>query len=392
MEPHSPKGSVSTAIEMARSGDKPSQDFLFVRYFQKLVGAAVPYLSAIRPGARDEEIPASSAMREVIQRLEHGLLPSLTNRKELLGYLMVTVRSKALQQVRGINGPTRGGRITGELQELMPGVEATPEAEAFVVDGEPQADEILAFKELFELAKESLSYPLLEMEGTTQEQEQLQKRVQAQIRVLEMTIQGYTNEEIAESVRYSKSWVKDTKARIQEDLLFARYWQKLVSAALPYLWPVRTGGDELETPASKDLRQVVQRFELGFRPDKEFLAFLMVAMRSKARQQVREINSPTRDGLVTGELQEVMPSVEGAPNMELFVLEGEPRMDEILALWDLFEVAKRLLSPPLDRVFEMTIQGYTNKQIAESLGFSQTSVKDEKLRIQEILKSAFQLS
>jgi DNA-directed RNA polymerase specialized sigma24 family protein len=110
-----PQGSVTRAIDSVRSGRQEGAEVIYLRYFERLLREARTRLQGGRPGARDPEGAALSALASVLRDIERGGLTGIQDRESLLGFLVFKVREKALVQFRQEQSKKRGaGLIVGE--------------------------------------------------------------------------------------------------------------------------------------------------------------------------------------------------------------------------------------------------------------------------------------
>lgn len=189
MKPMTQKGSISSAIEGVKKGDANAADVLFARYFQRLARAAMPTLSRVRGGLRDEYVAASSTLREYLTKAETGELPGIEDRGALLAYLMVVVRKKAKDRVREFQAGKRREDCVVESTALLRSSEANSEtAMDWAESTDPLQDDVLLFREVMEQIKAILT--------------------PREYRVLEMDMEGFSNAEIAAELGVGQTMVK----------------------------------------------------------------------------------------------------------------------------------------------------------------------------------------
>jgi RNA polymerase sigma factor (sigma-70 family) len=166
--------SVTNWIKKLQEGDRAGIEKLWQRYFPQLVSLARHKLHAHPRRMADEEDVAASAFKSFCRRAEEGKLPTLHNRDDLWGILVVLTAGKAIDLVRRETAQKRGGRAPEgdgalspagqepDLAEII-GREPTPEFAAEVAEEFQRLLGCLPTRELKTVA-------LLKMEGYTNEE------------------------------------------------------------------------------------------------------------------------------------------------------------------------------------------------------------------------------
>ena len=165
-------GSVTCWLDGARDGDSAATQELWNRYFARLVGLARVRLRGIRR-VSDEEDVALSAMKSVLVGIERGKFPQLNDRTGLWPLLVTIVARKAKTQLRWQYAQRRSPRAEDHNVDL-------PE----VVANEPTPEFAL------EVAEE-----IDRLAGKLDDETYRQ--------LVQLKIEGFTNEEIAEKMGVS---------------------------------------------------------------------------------------------------------------------------------------------------------------------------------------------
>jgi DNA-directed RNA polymerase specialized sigma24 family protein len=173
-------GSVTRWIGDLKSGGDSAAQHLWERYFHRLVHLARARLRATpRAGAiADEEDAALSAFDSFCRGVARGRFPDLADRDGLWRLLVVITLRKVMGQARRQGAEKRGGRLLGEWARIggdaaeggwldrIAGDEPGPELAAMVIDE-------------YRRLRDSL-------------------RTEALRQVLDLRLEGYTREEIAQ--------------------------------------------------------------------------------------------------------------------------------------------------------------------------------------------------
>jgi RNA polymerase sigma factor (sigma-70 family) len=178
------KGSVTRWIGDLKSGGDSAAQHLWERYFQRLVGLARKRLQNDRRPrtAEDEEEAAFSAFDSFCRGVDRGRFPRLTDRNDLWRLLVVLTVRKAIDQIERQSAARRGGdRRVGKLDPLGGGEDS---------GGDP-LDQLLSDEPTPEFAA-----------MVADEHRQLRDALgdAALCRVLDLRLEGYTREEIAEEM------------------------------------------------------------------------------------------------------------------------------------------------------------------------------------------------
>lgn len=197
---------VTQWIQQATDGDGEAARRLWERYFERLVRLARARLQSFKRRAADEEDVSLSAFESFYEGLEAGRFPAINDRDELWRLLVTITSRKARAYIRRETRRKRGGgRIRGEsVFDPPPGGDATPGLDE-APGPEPTPDFAVQAAEQFELLLTVLNDEHLR-------------------RIAMLKLEGYTNEQIAESQETSLRTVKRRLARIRE------LWQRHLDA------------------------------------------------------------------------------------------------------------------------------------------------------------------
>ena len=171
MEPPS-HGSVTRIIQGVQAGESVAAQELWNRYFARLVGLARVRLRGVRR-VSDEEDVALSAMQSALIGIEKGRFPQLNDRTGLWPLLVTIVARKAKTQLRWAYAQRRSPNAEDHDADLpaVPAEEPTPD---FALEVADEIDRLVR--------------------GTVDE---------AYRRLVQLKLEGYTNEEIAENMGVS---------------------------------------------------------------------------------------------------------------------------------------------------------------------------------------------
>jgi DNA-directed RNA polymerase specialized sigma24 family protein len=188
------EGSVSSWIELLKTGDQAAAQPLWERYFHRLVGLARAKLPEGRRRAADEEDVALSAFDSFCRGAEAGRFPRLSDRNDLWRLLFTLTARKAFDQMRDEHRLKRGG-VLSQSAITTAGADATEEFEWFVSrEPTPETAAMVA-----EECRRLLS--LLKT---------------AELRTIAVRkMEGYTNEEIAAQLDCAPSTVERKLQRIR---------------------------------------------------------------------------------------------------------------------------------------------------------------------------------
>lgn len=135
--------SVTTWIGKLKAGEEQAAQWLWERYFARLVDQARDRLRGLSRRASDEEDVALSAFHSFCQAVERGRFPQLSNRDDLWQLLVMLTARKAVDQRRYQKRHKRGGaagarQLTGPAAEIaleeVVGHEPNPEFAALMVE------------------------------------------------------------------------------------------------------------------------------------------------------------------------------------------------------------------------------------------------------------------
>jgi RNA polymerase sigma factor (sigma-70 family) len=188
------EGSVSRWIGDLKSGDNAAAQHIWDRYFEEMVRLARRTLGA-RPGAaEDEEDVALSAIHSLCSGLMGDRFPRLDHRSELWKLLVKITIRKALDQIERQNAVKRGG---GHVMDEAHLAEAKA---AGVLDGfagsDPRPELAVMVVEEYQRLRGRLGNDSLRL-------------------VLDLSLEGYTREEIAERMGCTVKTVGRKRDRIR---------------------------------------------------------------------------------------------------------------------------------------------------------------------------------
>jgi DNA-directed RNA polymerase specialized sigma24 family protein len=196
---HQNDGSITRWIGDLKAGGDSAAQHLWERYFHRLVHLARARLRAMRRSGAiaDEEDAALSAFDSFCRGAADGRFPKLADRDDLWRLLVVITVRKVLGQLQREGAQKRGGgRLVGESAliggdaaeagglEQIAGDEPSPELAAMVIDE-------------YRRLREGL-------------------RTEAMRQVLDLRLEGYTREEIAERLGCAERAVKRKLEVIRE--------------------------------------------------------------------------------------------------------------------------------------------------------------------------------
>jgi DNA-directed RNA polymerase specialized sigma24 family protein len=163
--------SVTHWLDLLKAGDAVAVQYLWERYFRRLVTLARGKLRGTRRCAADEEDVALSAFDSFCRGVERGQFPQLSDREDLWRLLVTLTAHKAFHQRRDARRQKRGGPGIGleslsseepSLEEIV-GREPTPEFAAQVAEEYQRLLDRLGDAQLRDIA-------VWKMEGDTTEQ------------------------------------------------------------------------------------------------------------------------------------------------------------------------------------------------------------------------------
>jgi len=195
------KGTVTRIVADLKAGDQDAVRRLWERYFDRLVHLASQRLKGSRKREADEEDVALSALDSFCRGARRGRFPDLIDRNDLWQLLVVITKRKAVDQIQSERRQKRGsGKLRGEA-DLAP---LDPEETAISV-----IDKVISREPTPELAAE-----------ITDEFQRLFDRLGDDIarQVALLKFEGYTNEEIAESIGKVTRTVERKLALIRDEI------------------------------------------------------------------------------------------------------------------------------------------------------------------------------
>jgi DNA-directed RNA polymerase specialized sigma24 family protein len=177
------EGSVTCWIGDLKAGGDTAAQHLWQRYFDRLVHLAQARLRAARrPGAaEDEEDAALSAFDSFCRGVARGRYPQLDDRDDLWRLLVVITSRKVLDQLERQGAQKRGGgRLVGESD--LVGEDAAEGGGLDRVAGEEPGPEMVAM--------------------VVDEYRRLRDGLRSETlrRILDLRLEGYTREEIAQQL------------------------------------------------------------------------------------------------------------------------------------------------------------------------------------------------
>jgi hypothetical protein len=137
----------SDLIELLKKGSEAAEEEIYGRYIFKLVASAQKNLRTLRPGAKDPELAANSALRSVLTRVKSGQIRELFDRKQLRAFLFVKLKKKIIEQRRRAMAEKRGAGDEVEEGDLF----------ALAISADPGPEEMACFEELLRQAMECLN-------------------------------------------------------------------------------------------------------------------------------------------------------------------------------------------------------------------------------------------
>jgi RNA polymerase sigma factor (sigma-70 family) len=162
---HSPKDldnddgqdSIVEALGKIQTGDQQAFQFLWERYYPRLIALARQKLSNAPRRATDENDVVQNAFSSFCLRARSGSFPNLRDRDSLWALLaLITARTAANQRVHELRAKRGGGR----LSDTFPPVDGADETQLIqVVSAAPSAEDALIFVAQFEQLMDSLEDP-----------------------------------------------------------------------------------------------------------------------------------------------------------------------------------------------------------------------------------------
>lgn len=145
--------SVTTWLGKLRDGDGEAAQFLWERYFARLLGVARVRLRGVARQSADEEDVALSAFHSFLRAADR--FPRLHDRDDLWQVLIVLTARKAYQERRRQNAQKRGGSAAPTEQDLaaLIGDEPDPEFAAMAIEQVDRLVGSLPTEELQQVAR-----------------------------------------------------------------------------------------------------------------------------------------------------------------------------------------------------------------------------------------------
>jgi len=185
------EGSVTRWIGDLKSGGDSAAQHLWERYFERLLRLARKKLqNSCRPRTvEDEEDAALSAFDSFCRGVSRGRFPRLADRDDLWRLLVVLTVRKAFDQIERQRAAKRGGNQVGEFAMLDGGDELGGDALDRFLGSEPTPEFVAMVCEQHRRLRQALGDASL-------------------CEVLDLRLEGYTREEIAERMGCAVSTVK----------------------------------------------------------------------------------------------------------------------------------------------------------------------------------------
>ena len=189
-------GSITTMYKRALAGDSCAPDALWDHYSKRLFGLARAVLRqrGISPAHTSEDSVVNDAFARLFEAISKGRYQDVADRHELWHLLATMTRNLALNQVK-------------RYRKAPVAIADTPESEHG--DEQPTFEEVAAVSDTIE----SLERRIRERSKTEQQSDRI-------IRVMRMTLSGYTQREIASEIRQSEVTVRRNLTMIRELMRF----------------------------------------------------------------------------------------------------------------------------------------------------------------------------
>jgi RNA polymerase sigma factor (sigma-70 family) len=172
-----PEGTVTTWIHLLQAGETQAAQRLWERYFPRLLEVARAKLYGAPKQVADEEDLALSAFHNFVQAVAHKRIPQLSSRDDLWRALVLITAGKAVDQRRRQQSRKRGG---GRQADGPPDWHELDQ----VVGAEPDPGFAAQIAEEFQALLGRLADDRLR-------------------EIALLKLEGYTNDEIAERLKYS---------------------------------------------------------------------------------------------------------------------------------------------------------------------------------------------
>jgi RNA polymerase sigma factor (sigma-70 family) len=190
-------GSVTRWIDELKSGDDAAAQHIWERYFDDMVRLARRRLGARAGAAEDEEDAALSAIHSLCSGIMGDQFPRLDHRNDLWKLLVTITIRKALDQIERQNAAKRGGgRVMDEAHLAdRDGSKAVGVLDGFAGSEPPPELPVMVFEEYQRLHRR-LGNDSLRL-------------------VLDLSLEGYTREEIAERMGCTVKTVRRKRDHIR---------------------------------------------------------------------------------------------------------------------------------------------------------------------------------
>ena len=197
----SARGSLTFLLHGVQGGDREAMTELWARCFATIVGLAKQRLGAANRRSQDEEDVASEVFTRLYFSASEGKLPELNDRQSLWRLLVSMTRNASIDQVKREKREKRGGgRVHGHSISKLTDLNIpanSPQAFDNFVGEQPTPDSIAALDELIQKSLAKLP---------NDEHRQM----------LLLKLEGYTHQEIAESLKVAPRTVERRMHRVRE--------------------------------------------------------------------------------------------------------------------------------------------------------------------------------
>ena len=185
-------GSITRMYQLALAGDSRAPDVLWERYSRRLFGLARAVLRqrGICSAHASEDSVVNEAFARFFEAISQGRYQEVADRHELWHLLATMTRNHALNQAK------RHGKAATELADL---------AAADHAHDDPTPGEVAAVSDTIE----SLEQRIRDQAKTDQQAERI-------IRVMQLTLSGYTQREIAADICQSEVTVRRNLSMIRQ--------------------------------------------------------------------------------------------------------------------------------------------------------------------------------
>ena len=189
--------SVTEWVARLKSGDPAAAARLWERYFGRMAGVARERMRGAALRAADEEDAALSAFDSFCRGAKEGRFPQLSDRDDLWRLLVVITVRKVLGQLDRHRAQKRGGgQLVGESALIGRDAAAAAGLDG-LSGGEPSPELAVMVVDQYRRLREGL-------------------RTEALRQVLDLRLEGYTREEIADSLGCAERTVRRKLELIRE--------------------------------------------------------------------------------------------------------------------------------------------------------------------------------